>query len=99
MGFISNFIYIWVLCYLYLDSLLFLNDFYSLYDSEVGFIQTLFIFGFKVTQICKILSFCLGDLYFQTVDVLRGRATTDIIVIYISSITVEPRMGVRLKFF
>ena len=44
---------------------------------------TLFIFGFKVTQICKILLFCLGDLYFQTVDVLRGRATTDIIVIYI----------------
>ena len=51
--------------------------------SEVAFIPTLFIFGFKVTQICKILLFCLGDLYFQTVDILRGRVTTDIIVIYI----------------
>ena len=70
-------------CYLYLDSLLFLNDFCSLNRSEVGFIPTLFICGFKVTQICKILLFCLGDLYFQTVDVLRGRVTTDIIVIYI----------------
>ena len=48
-------------------------------NSEVGFIPTLF----KVTQICKILLFCLGDLYFQTVDVLRGRVTTEIIVIYI----------------
>ena len=36
--------------------------------------------------------FCLGDLYFQTVYVLRGRVTTDIIVIY-SLILVEPRMG------
>ena len=52
-------------------------------QAEVGFIQTLFIFGFKVTQICKILLFCLGDLYFQTVDVLRGNVTTDIIVTYI----------------
>ena len=38
--------------------------------------------------------FCLGDLYFQTVDVLRGRVTTDSIEIY-SPIPVEPRMGVR----
>ena len=58
----------------------------------MGFIPTLFIFGFKVTHICKILLFCLGDLYFQTVDVLRGRVTTDII-------PVELRMGVGLKFF
>ena len=37
---------------------------------------------------------CLGGLYFQTVDDLRGRVTIDIIVIY-SPIPAEPRMGVR----
>ena len=36
----------------------------------------------------------LGDLYFQTIDVLRGRVTIDTIVIY-SAIPVEPRMGTR----
>ena len=34
------------------------------------------------------------SMYFQTVDFVRGRVTTDIIVIY-SLIPVEPRMGVR----
>ena len=45
-------------CYIYKStclSLLFLNYSCSSNRSEVGFIQTLFIFGFKVALICKIL--------------------------------------------
>ena len=39
--------------------------------------------------------FCLGDLHFQTIDVLRGMVTTDIIIhVIYSPIPVEPRMGV-----
>ena len=37
---------------------------------------------------------CLGDFNCKTVDVVRGRVTTYIIVIY-SPIPVKPRMGVR----
>ena len=48
----------------------------------------------KLHKYVRSYLFCLGDLYFQTVDVLRGRVTTDIIVIY-SPIPVEPTMGVR----
>ena len=36
----------------------------------------------KLFKYVRSYLFCLGDLYFQTVDVLRGKVTTDIIVIY-----------------
>ena len=37
----------------------------------------------KLLKYVRFYLFCLGDLYFQTVDVLRERVITDIIVIYI----------------
>ena len=51
----------------------------------------------KFLKYVRSYLFCLGDLYFQTVDVLRGRVTTDIIVIYFP-MHVEPKMGVKKKY-
>ena len=48
----------------------------------------------KLLKYARSYLFCLGDLYCQTLDVLRGRVTTDFIVIH-SPVSVEPRMGVR----
>ena len=63
-----------------------------------GFFFSNFIYICMDSKLLKYVRssylFCLGDLCFQTVEVLRVRVTTDIIVIY-SPIPVELKMGAR----